>query len=239
MKKLLLLSLLTTAFYTGLHAKATQLELWNKSKTPFYVGLTNDFGHFVAPKTSKNRPRELITLKGGGRTTLADYDGKDITLIISDNEKDWLDNFKAYAFLTNKTIYVRIKDRVKKLNDLSPDGFGPQTGPWKGLKGKTESGLSLKNNVKSKDIIDATYSTRRRENTMREQEQKQRQPIEQVYPIEQAYQTLGVSKEATPRDIKVAYNALVKKWHPDRNSGNRAEANKKFNEIKQAYDLIK
>jgi DnaJ-class molecular chaperone len=51
------------------------------------------------------------------------------------------------------------------------------------------------------------------------------------------YNTLGVSKNASQKEIKKAYRKLARKWHPDVNPGNK-EAEQKFKGISQAYDCL-
>lgn len=50
------------------------------------------------------------------------------------------------------------------------------------------------------------------------------------------YETLGVSKDASDVEIKSAYRRLAKKYHPDINKEEGAEA--KFKEIQEAYDVL-
>ncbi|KAK4341205.1 hypothetical protein RND71_039706 [Anisodus tanguticus] len=52
------------------------------------------------------------------------------------------------------------------------------------------------------------------------------------------YGILGISKSASLRDICKAYKHLVKKWHPDRNRSNQAEAVDKFRSINEAYRVL-
>lgn len=52
------------------------------------------------------------------------------------------------------------------------------------------------------------------------------------------YDILGVSKTATNSEIKKAYKALVKKYHPDVFEGNKDLAESKIKEINDAYDTL-
>ena len=51
------------------------------------------------------------------------------------------------------------------------------------------------------------------------------------------YKLLGVSKSTSDKDIKKAYRALAKKWHPDKNKGDE-KASERFKEISAAYILF-
>lgn len=52
------------------------------------------------------------------------------------------------------------------------------------------------------------------------------------------YDILGVKKDATQEEIKSAYRKLALQYHPDKNLSNKAEAEKKFQEINAAYDIL-
>jgi len=51
------------------------------------------------------------------------------------------------------------------------------------------------------------------------------------------YNTLWVSKSASPEEIKKAYRKQAMKYHPDKNKGD-ASAEKKFKEVNQAYQTL-
>jgi molecular chaperone DnaJ len=51
------------------------------------------------------------------------------------------------------------------------------------------------------------------------------------------YEVLGVERDASAEEIKVAYRKLAFKHHPDRNEGNRA-AEEQFKEASEAYEVL-
>ncbi len=52
------------------------------------------------------------------------------------------------------------------------------------------------------------------------------------------YEVLGLSKNATPDEIKKAYRQLAKKYHPDLNPDNKEEAAAKFKEVNEAHEVL-
>ena len=52
------------------------------------------------------------------------------------------------------------------------------------------------------------------------------------------YEVLGVSHDASDEDIKKAYRALAKKYHPDLHPGDK-ECERRMKELNDAYDRIK
>ena len=54
------------------------------------------------------------------------------------------------------------------------------------------------------------------------------------------YEILGVSRNASPAEIKAAYRELVKKYHPDKYQGNPLAdlAEEKLQQINEAYDAL-
>ncbi len=52
------------------------------------------------------------------------------------------------------------------------------------------------------------------------------------------YEILGVDFDATTFDIENAYQKLAAQWHPDKHKTDRILAEKKFQDISEAYDVL-
>lgn len=52
------------------------------------------------------------------------------------------------------------------------------------------------------------------------------------------YAVLSVSRDASEAEIKKAYRKLALKWHPDKNPDNKEEADRRFKEISEAYEVL-
>jgi DnaJ family protein B protein 4 len=52
------------------------------------------------------------------------------------------------------------------------------------------------------------------------------------------YDTLGIDRGASEAEIKKAYRKLAMKWHPDKNQDNKAESEKKFKAVSEAYEVL-
>ena len=52
------------------------------------------------------------------------------------------------------------------------------------------------------------------------------------------YSILGIPRDADQTTIKKAYRAAAMKWHPDKNPGNVEEAQKKFQDISDAFQCL-
>uniref|UniRef100_A0A5B6Z4D7 J domain-containing protein n=1 Tax=Davidia involucrata TaxID=16924 RepID=A0A5B6Z4D7_DAVIN len=52
------------------------------------------------------------------------------------------------------------------------------------------------------------------------------------------YNILKVNRNATDDDLKKSYRRLAMKWHPDKNPNNKKEAEAKFKQISEAYEVL-
>jgi curved DNA-binding protein CbpA len=52
------------------------------------------------------------------------------------------------------------------------------------------------------------------------------------------YDILGVKPDASSAEIDQAYKKLSADWHPDKHKANRKEAEAKFHDISEAYDVL-
>ena len=52
------------------------------------------------------------------------------------------------------------------------------------------------------------------------------------------YEVLGVGKNATDEELKKAFRKLAKQYHPDANPDNKEEAERKFKEVNEAYEIL-
>src|SRR6266566_6069092 len=52
------------------------------------------------------------------------------------------------------------------------------------------------------------------------------------------YEVLGVAKSADSEEIKRSYRRLAMKYHPDRADGDKSQAELKFKECAEAYEVL-
>jgi DnaJ family protein C protein 3 len=78
-----------------------------------------------------------------------------------------------------------------------------------------------------------TEQTEQAKQKVREAEVALKQSKEKNY-----YKILGLARTATAKEIKKAYRELAMEWHPDKNLERIEEAEKKFHDIGEAYEVL-
>lgn len=116
-------------------------ELWNKTKNTVRVAVTKDRD----PSLS-----EMIYEGEVGYHQIVPLTFDEVKPISDPTYLHFFDTEghieKTYKFAPNKKMLVRLKkEKVKTI-------FGPQTGALKGERGRTDTGIDLKGNVKESDI---------------------------------------------------------------------------------------
>jgi len=106
---------------------------------------------------------------------------------------------------------------------------------------ETEELVKLLNKIlRHKDTKAERQTGARTKTKAKTSEKKSRSPKKPEPPktLEPFYNELELQFGVGPDKCKSARNTLLKKYHPDRNSGNLAFATKKTIKIKEAYDKI-
>eukprot|EP00929_Paragymnodinium_shiwhaense_P054186 TRINITY_DN27153_c0_g2_i1.p1 TRINITY_DN27153_c0_g2~~TRINITY_DN27153_c0_g2_i1.p1 ORF type:complete len:302 (-),score=39.95 TRINITY_DN27153_c0_g2_i1:195-1025(-) len=70
------------------------------------------------------------------------------------------------------------------------------------------------------------------------QEDKPREPGRQDYESANHYLVLGVDAKAGLAEIKGAYRRLALQWHPDKNPGHEAMAERRFHRVREAFEVL-
>ncbi len=67
---------------------------------------------------------------------------------------------------------------------------------------------------------------------------KKKNKKDRVIKMKNPYDVLEIEKNADEKEIKKAYRRLAFEWHPDKNSHRIQEAEEKFKEISEAYQIL-
>lgn len=89
------------------------------------------------------------------------------------------------------------------------------------------------------------YEGNRTDNRSHDRHSYGPRPSTSIHSLEQAYQVLGLTRDAKPDEIKLAYRRLIRQYHPDKlpaettSAAEIKKATEKTRQITAAYDRIR
>merc|ERR1712137_1019589 len=114
------------------------------------------------------------------------------------------------------------------------------------LEGAPDSMREFRGNLHQKlgnwneAIADFTHVLQKQPNNHRMRQKIQGvQNAKKIAERKDYYKILGVSRDASSRQVKTSFRKLALQWHPDKHSGEGLEkANAMFHDINEAYDVL-
>lgn len=159
MKVYYFLAFLASSFAYGAKAPRPTGELWNKHTKPIYYSITNGPIQAAITPLKRLEPGTFVKVHRNLRAPT-------VFAIAIENPPEPDQRLDIFTIRPCKTLYVRVglpsekekwKEFIKDIfgaQSIEADGyiFGGQVGPLLGLRGITERGYPLKNNVHAQDI---------------------------------------------------------------------------------------
>jgi hypothetical protein len=123
-------------------------------------------------------------------------------------------------------------------NGMTADEIHAQQRPYAGWERETRafSAAAQGGTPRWADFIDPLDAIQARYGTGRQQARKDGKPLSDA--DRRALKTLGLDADADRRSLRQRYSELVRRYHPDRNGGDRAHE-KKLQQVIDAYTLLK
>jgi hypothetical protein len=136
-------------------------------------------------------------------------------------------------------------DHVREFNagynfftGMTADEIHAQQRPYAGWERETRafSATAQGGTPRWADFIDPLDAIQARYGTGGQQARKDGRPLSDA--DRRALKTLGLDADADRRSLRQRYSELVRRYHPDRNGGDRAHE-KKLQQVIEAYTLLK
>lgn len=159
---------------------------------------------------------------------------------IYNGEKENIQNAFGTAFEYNKKLKPSFQDRIGKIHFFLNLAYidGSFNDAERKIISEICDGFEIPKRIKEEIFIRFNSEFKSRQNSYTNTEKPKK-------VSKDPYEILGVSKDVSNYDLKKAYRALVKKYHPDMLMGRGANdeiveaGTKKLQEINEAYNEIK